>query len=56
MTTEAALTKLMHCLGQGLEGDDLRNAMRSNLRGEITKFSPVALGALNGAAGFLESH
>lgn len=42
MTTEAALTKLMHCLGQGLEGDGMRNAMRSNLRGEITKFSPVA--------------
>ncbi len=42
MTTEAALTKLMHCLGRGLKGDDLRNAMRGNLRGEITKFSAVA--------------
>ncbi len=42
MTTEAAITKLMHCLGQELDGDDLRNAMRTNLRGEITKFSPVA--------------
>jgi L-asparaginase len=41
MTTEAALTKLMHCLGRGLYGDDLRNAMQGNLRGEITKFSPV---------------
>ena len=41
MTTEAALTKLMHCLGRGLDGDDLRNAMQGNLRGEITKFSPV---------------
>lgn len=42
MTTEAALTKLMHCLGRGLTGDDLRNAMRGNLRGEITQFSAVA--------------
>ncbi|HBP45072.1 MAG TPA: L-asparaginase 1 [Flavobacteriales bacterium] len=44
MTTEAALTKFMHCLGLGLKGDDLRNAMRSNLRGEITKFSPIMPG------------
>ena len=44
MTTEAALTKFMHCLGQGLKGDDLRKAMRSNLRGEITQFSPLMPG------------
>ena len=42
MTTEAALTKLMHCLGRGLAGNELRNAMLGNLRGEITKFSAIA--------------
>ena len=42
MTTEAAITKLMHCLGRGLAAEDLWSEMRQNLRGEITKFSPIA--------------
>lgn len=36
MTTEAAVTKLMFLMGQGLQEDELRNAIHSSLRGEIT--------------------
>ena len=36
MTTEAAVTKLMWVLGQGLKGESLANAMSKSLRGELT--------------------
>ncbi|MBN2214439.1 MAG: asparaginase [Bacteroidales bacterium] len=36
ITTEAAVTKLMYILGQGLTGRDLVKSLNSSLRGEIT--------------------
>ncbi len=36
MTVEAAMTKLFWLLGQGLPPDDVKTAMESDLRGEIT--------------------
>ena len=36
MTTEAAVTKLAYLLGRGLRGAQLKAAMESNLRGELT--------------------
>ena len=36
MTTEAAVTKLMWLLGQGLSREELVVAMESSLRGELT--------------------
>jgi len=39
MTTEAALTKLMHLLGQELNPEAIRTAMMENLRGELRTFS-----------------
>ena len=36
MTTEAAVTKLMWILGQGLKGRSLADAMSNALRGELT--------------------
>lgn len=35
-TVEAALTKLMFLLGQGLNAEEIRNSMNSSLAGEIT--------------------
>ena len=39
MTTEAALTKLMFLLGQGLRNEELKTAMALSLRGELTDYS-----------------
>jgi len=36
MTTEAAITKLMFLLGQGLSNDEIKAQLQTNLRGEIT--------------------
>ena len=36
MTTEAALTKLMYLLGQGLSYGEVQKYMAQNLKGEIT--------------------
>ncbi len=36
LTFEAAITKMMHLVGQGLTGDALRNRYQLNLRGEVT--------------------
>ena len=36
MTTEAAVTKLMWLLGQGVTGKSLVEAMSNSLRGEMT--------------------
>ncbi len=36
MTTEATVTKLAFLLGGGLRGADLKLAMETNLRGELT--------------------
>lgn len=36
MTTEAAVTKAIHLLGQGLSGVEFKKAYESNLRGELT--------------------
>ncbi len=36
MTSEAAVTKLMWLLGQGIEGEELSRKMESSLRGELT--------------------
>ena len=36
MTTEAALTKLMHLLGQNFSNAKIKKKITSNLRGEIT--------------------
>jgi L-asparaginase len=36
MTTEAALTKLMHLLGQNYSNDKIKKEITFNLRGEIT--------------------
>lgn len=41
MTSEAALTKLMHVLGQGHESADIERQMMMNLRGELTAFSAL---------------
>lgn len=41
MTTEAAITKLMVLLGRGLTGEDLRESMLRDMRGELTRFSPL---------------
>lgn len=41
MTTEAALTKLMACLGQGFTREEARNFMARNVRGELTRFSAL---------------
>ncbi len=39
MTTEAALTKLMVTLGRGWKGEEIRDAMLGDMRGELTRFS-----------------
>jgi len=36
MTTEAALTKLMWCIGQGLTPEEIRCAFAESFAGEIT--------------------
>ena len=36
ITTEAAVTKLMYLLGQGLTGQELVKNLNTSLRGEIT--------------------
>jgi len=36
MTTEAAVTKLMFLLGQGLEHEDIKMHLHKNLSGEIS--------------------
>ncbi len=36
MTTEAAVTKLQYLLSRGLSGDELRNNMEKDLRGELS--------------------
>lgn len=41
MTTEAALTKLMACLGRGFTREEARNFMARNVRGELTRFSAL---------------
>ena len=40
MTAEAALTKLMFLLGQGVDRDRVRKSMQQNLRGELTPPRP----------------
>ena len=42
MTTEAALTKLMHVLAQTDDPERIRELMTSNLRGELTRRRSVA--------------
>ncbi len=42
MTTEAALTKLMVFLGRGWKGEEMRHAILSNLRGELTHYSSLS--------------
>lgn len=37
MTTEAAITKLMFLLGQGLKGDEIKMYLNKSLRGEISE-------------------
>lgn len=41
MTTEAALTKLMVCLGREYTGEVAREFMSRNVRGELTRFSAL---------------
>jgi len=36
MSTEAVVCKLSYCMGKGLRGQHLKQAMESNLRGELT--------------------
>ena len=36
MTTEAAVTKLMYLLGQGINVEEIRKSINKNMRGEIT--------------------
>ena len=36
MTSEAAITKLMYLFGQGLSGDEVRRALLTDMRGEVT--------------------
>lgn len=36
LTSEAAITKLMHLLGQGLSAEDVKSLMATSLRGEMT--------------------
>ena len=36
MTVEATVTKLAYCMGRGLSGEQLKTAMESDLRGELT--------------------
>ena len=50
MTTEAALTKLMHVLAQTDDLSDIRDRMTSNLRGELTPHTPTRAEA-HGPAG-----
>lgn len=40
MTPEAALTKLMHLLGQGLPVEEVERLMQTDLRGELTRPNP----------------
>jgi|TARA_B100000768_G_scaffold181581_1_gene205189 L-asparaginase len=42
MTTEAALTKLMACLGRGFTGEEAHAFMSRNIRGELTRFSTLS--------------
>jgi L-asparaginase len=37
MTTEAAITKLMFLLGQGLNADEIKMYLNKSLRGEISE-------------------
>jgi len=37
MTTEAAITKLMFLLGQGLSADEVKRCLGKNLRGEMSE-------------------
>lgn len=39
MTIEAALTKLMYLLGQGLQASEVRQLMETPIRGELTNYS-----------------
>mmetsp|Transcript_4821 Transcript_4821/g.11772 ORF Transcript_4821/g.11772 Transcript_4821/m.11772 type:complete len:432 (+) Transcript_4821:95-1390(+) len=41
MTCEAVVTKISYLCGRGLKGEDLRNAMTTDLRGEVTTASAV---------------
>ena len=36
MTTEAAITKLMFLLGQGLSNSEIKEELQKNISGEIT--------------------
>jgi L-asparaginase len=40
MTVEAALTKLMHLFGIGLDPDEVRDAVQQDLRGELSMVTP----------------
>lgn len=42
MTTEAAMTKLMFLLGQGLRGSDLHQALITPISGEMTTYSTIS--------------
>lgn len=41
MTTEAAVTKLMWLLGQGLSGKALAEKMATSLRGELENYDKM---------------
>ena len=37
MTTEAAITKLMYLMGEGLTADKIKRLMEMSIRGEMTE-------------------
>ena len=37
MTTEAAITKLMYLMGEGLPADKIKRLMEISIRGEMTE-------------------